>query len=299
MDVTPPRLLGLVLGTAILLAGIAAAVVGVANLSEISPELLLWGALPVVGSGAAALAAYRLYGLITARYLLNREGIGIRWGMAVEEIPLSTARLERPSPEVRAGLRPSSRLRWPGCVVGTGEVPGVGRVEFFSTRGPDETLLVISPQRTLAISPPDPEAFLRGFAEAARQGALDSIEPRSVRPDLLPSRLWSDGAARMLILAGVALPVSLLGFLGLRSPALPDQIAFGFDALGGPGPLVAPGRLLLLPLIGGLCWAADLVLGGAFYQRPKDRWMAYALWTTAIVVGFLLWAAVLNLTRAA
>jgi hypothetical protein len=299
MDVSPPRRLGLVIGALILLAGLAAVVLGVSNLDEISPVLLVWGALPVVGTAAAALAGYRLYGLLTARYVLSREGIGIRWGLAVEEIPLPQARLERPPTEVRRDLRPSSRLVWPGCVTGSRQVAGVGVVEFFTTRGPDDSLLVFSPERILAISPPDPEAFVQAFAEAARLGPLDRIEARSVRPDLLPSRLWSDWIARALLLAGVAAPVALLGFLGLRSTSLPDQVPLGYDALGNPGALVAPGRLLLLPLIGGLCWATDLILGSAFYQRPRDRWIAYGLWGTAVVVGGLLWAAALRLTQIA
>lgn len=291
MDVSPPRTLGLLLGTVILLAGLAGVGVGLANLGEFSPALFLWGSLPIVGAAAAALAGYRLYGLITARYLVTREGIGIRWGLAVEEIPLASARIERPAGTVTARLRPNSRLRWPGCVVGSGLVEGLGRVEFFSTRGPADTLLVISPDRILAISPPDPEAFVQAFHNGARQGSLDPIEPRSERPDLLPGQLWTDRYSRLVILVGLALPVSLLGYLGFVSPGLPDQIAFGFGPAGAPGPLVGSGRLLLFPLVGVLCWSVDLVIGAVLYRRVRDRWTAFALWITAAAVGVFLWAA--------
>ncbi len=293
MDVSPPRTLGLLLGTAILLTGLAGAGVGLANLTEFSPALFLWGSLPIVGAAAAALAGYRLYGLLTARYLLNREGIGVRWGVAVEEIPLASVRIERPSGAVAERLRPASRLRWPGCVVGSGFVDGLGRVEFFSTRGPADTLLVISPTRILAISPPDPEAFLQAFHDAARQGSLDPITARSERPELLPGQLWTDRPARLAILVGLALPVSLLGYLGLVSPGLPDQVAFGFGPSGAAGPLVGSGRLLLFPLVGVLCWSIDLVLGAVLYRRERDRWPAFALWIAAVTVGILLWAAVI------
>jgi hypothetical protein len=259
----------------------------------------LWAGLPIAGAALGALAGYRLYGLITARYVLNRNGIGVRWGLAVEEIPLPAVRLERPAESIRPRLRPTGRVRWPGCVVGSNEVEGLGPVEFFSTRGAQGILLVISPDRTLAISPPDPEEFQQAFVAAARQGVLDPVLPRSTRPDLFPARLWRDSLARALLFIGISLPLVLLGFLGLRAGSLPDLVPFGFDAQGNPDPLVPPGRLLLLPLIGGFCWMVDLALGSTFYRRVTDRPLAYALWGVAVVVDLLLWGAALSLLAAA
>jgi hypothetical protein len=301
MDVAPPRTLGLLIGTLLLLVGLGAAALGVAELAQasISAALLVWAGLPIAGAALAGLAAYRLYGLVTARYVLNRNGIGVRWGLAVEEIPLPSVRVERPASSAWRTLRPRGSVCWPGCLVGRAEVDGIGPVEFFATRRGENILLLISPERTLAISPPDPGGFLRAFGEAGRQGVLDPIEPRSVRPDLFPARLWRDSLARALLSLGIALPLVLLGFIGLRAGTLPELVPFGFDALGNPEALVPPGRLLLLPLIGGLCWAVDLGLGSAFYLRAGDRPVAYGLWGTSVVVDLLLWAATLALLAAA
>jgi hypothetical protein len=81
--------------------------------------------------------------------------------------------------------------------------------------------------------------------------------------------------------------------------SLPELVPLGFDAQGVPEAFVPPGRLLLLPLIGGLCWAIDLGLGSAFYRREPERPLAYALWGTAVIVGLLLWGAILALLAAA
>jgi hypothetical protein len=297
MDVAPPRTLGVFIGGILLAAGLGGIALGVAGLSRLSfsAGLVVWVALPVLGAVLAALAGYRLYGLLTARYVLNRNGIGVRWGLAVEEIPLSLLRLERLAANLGRDPRPRGSLSWPGCLIGTTEVEGIGQVEFFATRPAERLLVVRSPERTLLISPPDREAFLRAFAEAARQGVLDPIEPRSVRPDLFPERLWRDPWARALLLIGTTLPLLLLGYLGVRAGSLPEAVPFGFDPLGVPEAVGSPGRLLLLPLIGGLCWAVDFALGSAFYRREQDRPLAYAVWAAAVVVDVLLWGAALSL----
>jgi hypothetical protein len=300
VDVAPPRGLGALVGGAILVASVGAIVLGISQLARpaISAALVLWVALPILGGALAAIVAYRLYGLATARYLVTRDGIGVRWGQAIEEIPVDQARLQRPTEAQRRQLRPRGALRWPGCVVGVSQVEGLGAVEHFATRGAEATLLVRGGTRTLAISPPDPEGFLSQFVEASRRGALEVIPARSERPDLFPVRLWQDPLARLFLVLGIGLPLVLLGFLGLRVGSLPAQVPFGFDPLGAPDPLAPPGRLLLLPLIGALCWGVDLALGSAFYRKDQDRVLAYAAWALSDVVGLLLWGATLSLLAA-
>src|SRR3970040_268030 len=107
MDAAPPRALGILIGAVRRLVGRATVARGVSQLAQasIAAVLLMWAGLPIAGAALAALAAYRLYGLITARYVLNRNGIGVRWGLAVEEIPLPTVRLEKPPESGRQYLR--------------------------------------------------------------------------------------------------------------------------------------------------------------------------------------------------
>jgi hypothetical protein len=137
------------------------------------------------------------------------------------------------------------------------------------------------------------------FNQMTQMGSLRRIERQSHRPDFLSARLWTDPLARWLILVGIGLPMTLLIYLALRASSLPGEVPFGFDPAGLPDPLAPPGRLLLLPLIGGICWLADLMLGAWVYGNRRDQTLSYALWGSAILVGCLLWGAALHLLAAA
>ena len=119
-------------------------------------------------------------------------------------------------------------------------------------------------------------------------GSLEAIPEQSVRADFLVARVWKDRLARSLILVGLVIPLLLLGALVITAPSLPGLVPFGFGPTGQPTPLAPPGRLLLLPMIAGLIWIADLVLGAWFFGNDSDHPVAYALWGTAIIAGALL-----------
>ncbi len=300
MDFIPPRRLGVLLGSlflAILLSAIVSSVHRLAT-EPISAWIILWVALPLVGVPLTLLIGYRLYGLLTARYRLDRDGFYLTWGLVTEQLPLAAISSLRLVDEVTPKLRPDRGLWWPGCVYGRREVEGEGLVEFFATSGYQGILILSAGDRLLAISPPDLEAFRQAFVDATRMGSLEPIPTRSQSPDFVIAGLWTDTIARVLILVGLALPLLLLGYLALRLPSLPLQVPFGFDPTGAPDPLAPPGRLLLLPMVGGLCWLADMAMGVWLYRRKVDRPLAYAVWMSAVLVGGLFWGAALHLLAA-
>jgi len=301
MDCRPPLRTGLLIGIGLLVAGLAAATVGLAQIGRaaLSPWLVLWTLMPLVGAPLAVVAAYRLYGLLTARYRIDRNALHLRWGLRLEEAPMADVVLQPVHEAMRTSLRSARGLWWPGCVVGEGRVEGVGPIEFLSTRSAAETLLVATGGRVLAISPPDPKAFLEAFVRATRLGPLEKVTPMSVRPEFFSDRLWEDKTARWLVLLGLALPIGLLGYLGASAPDTAALIPFGFDAAGQPNLLAPPGRLLFLPLTAGLCWVVDALLGGWLYRSEGDRLLAYGIWGLAVIVGLLFWGAALQLIAAA
>lgn len=294
MNFTPRRTLGFAIGLFLLSALIAAIALSIAQLGQglISPISLIWIGLLLLALPLALLVINRLYGLVTAKYRVDRDGLYVQWGMSYEQIPLNMISeagplraLEMASKDKPADpRRPKFGFRWPGCMVGRSKG---GVVDFFSTTKP---LLVIrtTTGRALVISPPDAEAFQSAILSATRMGSLEAIPERSVRADFLVTRVWQDRLARSLILAGLIIPILLLGALVITAPSLPELVPFGFGPTGEPTPLAPPGRLLLLPMIAGLVWIADLVLGAWFFGIDTDHPVAYALWAAAILVGALL-----------
>lgn len=301
MNFTPPRRLGLALGGLFLLLLLATIALSLDRLARasISAWLILWVALPLAGVPLALIVGYRIYGLATARYVLDRNGFSLTWGLAREQIPLASLAPPARAPGEARLLRPKGGLWWPGCVVGKRVVEGLGTVEFFAASAAAGIVLLRFEERILAISPPDPEAFLQMFTDAARMGSLEQVPAVSLRPDFLSNRIWTDPAARLMVVGGLALPLLLLAYLAVRAPSLPSDVPFGFNPEGGLAPLAPAGRLLLLPLIGGLCWLANVVIGSWLYRQPADRPLSYAMWGTAVAASILLWGAALQLLTAA
>jgi hypothetical protein len=301
MDFIPPRRLGIVIGGLQLVVAMAAVVVGVYQLATapISAWVILWVTLPLIGVPFMFLVSYRLYGLLTSRYRLNRDGFYLTWGMAVEQIPLAAITSIQPATEMVPNLKPSRGLWWQGCVVGRQEITGAGMIEFFATTGPQGMVIISAGDQMIAISPPNLENFQQVFIDATRMGSLERIPTFSQRPDFIFAHLWADTVARVLILIGLALPLLLLGYLAVRVPELPPLLPFGYEPSGAPGLLAPPGRLLLLPMISGLCWLVDLVVGVWLYRRIENRPLALAMWAVAVVVGGLFWGAALQLLAAA
>jgi hypothetical protein len=297
MDTRPPRALGSTIG--ILLVLFLVFIIGMSvfqmSTGELSIWLVLWVMLPLISLPLLLLILYRLYGLFTAQYSIDRNGLRVRWGLAYDDIPIQ--KLSRVEPAEAVGIKrvPPLGFWWPGLVLGKRRVEGLGEVEYFATRGPAGLLMVQSGDRFLAISPSDVDAFLKAVTDSLRMGALQSHEEISTRPNFALARLVSDRAALLLVVIGSLLPIAMFVYLLFTVGNIPGQVAFGFDTTGAIDTYAPPGRLLLLPMIGGASWFGNLFFGLWMYRTNANRPLAYTLWAGAILVGGLLWGAVLQL----
>lgn len=288
----PPRRRGLILHSGLALVFLAGSAAG------------LFFALQQQGSGPFILLLllslglflplpfifYRAYALYSARYVLERDGLRLRWGLRAEDIPLPTIEWVRPVGELGYRL-PLPPLAFPGAISGTRHVEELGEVEFMAA-DVDDILLVAAPHKVYAISPEDPRSFVRAFHNAIEMGSITPLMPYTAQPAAFARRVWNDRPARAFLIAGFVLTVILLVIVSLTVPAQ-ASVSIGFDPQGLPQEPVPAQQLFLLPVLGTFAFIANLSLGLFFYRRESDRPIAFMLWISSAFTPLLLIAATL------
>lgn len=235
--------------------------------------------LPLVG-----FVGLRCYGLARARYVVSRNALVVDWGGRRELIPMEAIRELRvvTEPGELATLQPRG-VSWPGCLVGRADLPALGMVEFLATAKNQGLVLVRYADRTLALSPSDPQAFFEAFSRLQAEGPSAQIEAESVVPAFPGSSLWRDRLGFALLGLGGLSGMLLIGFLLLTAPGRASQSA-------------APLNVFLLPLIVVLTWTLNTLLGLWLRRRPSEQPMAYLLWGATLFTQGLIWGAALNST---
>lgn len=239
--------------------------------------LLLFAPLPWV--------LYRAFALARASYRLERDGLRLRWGMRAEDIPLPEVEWVRRPADLVADL-PLPRLQWPGAVLGMVNAADLGPVEYMAAET-ERMLLIATARRVYAISPQDPDAFLRAFQRTLEMGSLTPISSVSVLPAAYLAQIWRDRLTRALLAAGFLLNLLLL--IGV-SLLIPGQVSASLGAFpnGVPLPGGSASQLLLLPVLGAFVYVVDLAMGLYFYRREEQRPIAYMVWGSAPVSAALL-----------
>lgn len=279
----PPRRAGL-LFQAVILAGLGFVIaVGLrqAAQAQFSPTFGLYILLVFLAAVVLLVFAYLAFALFRSIYLLEQDGLHIHWGLRVEVIPMDVILGMRMLPE----NSPRPRLRLPGAVLGLSQSTEAGKIEYLAARS-RKLVLVRTSRRSYAISPADPEAFLSAYRQVAEFGSLYPIPAESVYPSSLLANIWTDRLGRSLALAGLALSLLLAVGVSLVIP-FRAEVTLGFDALGAPRDPVPAVRLMLLPVLNGIAWGFDFILGLYLYRQAGRRWLSLLLWGGGLVTGLV------------
>ncbi len=241
-----------------------------------------------------AFFVYRAYSLLQARYLLDRDGLRIRWGLRGEDIALPDVEWIRPANELGYSLR-LPFVRFPGSVFGKRNTEGLGQVEFLASD--DRNLLLIAtPMKVYAISPEDSRQFINAFLRAMELGSLSPLVTATTLPTAFLKRVWADRAARLLIFLGifftVLLVVSTSGLVSSRA-----ELPLGFDTDGNPFPPGPSEYLILLPVLGSMVFGFNLLAGMFFYRNTATQPVSYLLWGAGILIPVLLLTAVILMAQ--
>ncbi len=234
-------------------------------------SLVLFAPLPWI--------VYRAYALARAAYTLERDGLRLRWGMRAEDIPLPEVEWVRRATDLAVDL-PLPVLHWPGAILGSVNVADLGPVEYLAS-SPDNLILIATPQRIYAVSPEDPQAFLRAFQSTLEMGSLSPLSPASVLPAAYLAQLWTEKVPRGLLVSGFLLNLLLLVGVGLL-----------VSRVSGITMTEEGSSIVLLPILGAFIYVLDLAAGLFFYRRENQRPIAYMMWGSAALTGLLLIAAV-------
>jgi hypothetical protein len=255
-------------------------------------RFILLAVLSLVLLTPIPLILYRAYALLQARYILERDGLRLRWGLRAEDIPLPDIEWIRPANEMGYSLR-YPFFHWPGSIYGTRNVEGLGLVEYIASEKRN-LLLIATPQKVYAISPEDLRVFMNAFQRTAEMGSLSPLSSYSVRPVMFLKQVWSDRLIRYTAVASLVL-LALLFVAASMLMSMKPELPLGYDIQGLPleaGPSI---RILLLPILASFVYILSISTGLFFYRQVKDKPVAYVLFAGNLVTPVLLFIAIIFL----
>lgn len=286
MSFNPDRRFGIVfhLGAiSFLLAG-AAYGLNRASQADIGPVFFIALLPSLLAIFLVPLLAYRLYGLITAAYVLQRDGIRLQWGLRVEEIPMNAILWVRLARDLKTRL-PLPFIFWPGSVIGVRNMPATGIIEYLAS-SPLDLVLIATQGRVFAITPANRQDFINHFQSLSELGSLAPIPARSIQPSLLLGRVWASIPARSLILVGFGLSLALYAWVSVVIPGM-QQVSLGFQVDQTPREPIPSLQLLLLPILNSFFYIVNLLLGLAFFRSNEKHPLAFLLWFSGVIIPLM------------
>ena len=290
----PPKRRGLIIHGMVILVLAVIAAVGFVNLTRVvvGPTFLLSLLVALASFMPIPFFVYRAYALMQADYHLDRDSRAIKWGLRVEDIPLTDIEFIRSADDLTVPL-PLPFLPLPGGLIGIRRHPDLGVVEFLAADA-KKLILVATAKRVFVISPDNPAALTQTFARATELGSLTPAESKSVYPSFVVTQAWSSGLARYLWLTTLFLNLGLFIWESLIIPTTP-RVALGPQFAGGALETVPSSQLIIFPVASLLLSVIGWVAGLYFYRWEKERPLAFIIWISGALSALLFLMAVLFL----
>ncbi|MFN3308800.1 MAG: PH domain-containing protein [Anaerolineales bacterium] len=273
--------------------------------TPIGLEFIFFLMAALVAAAFVPWAIYRWLALRGAVYLVERNGLRIRWGLRLEEIPMSSVRWVRLEADVRRQLGqrlPMPLGALPGAILGTRQLADKTVLDYLASDF-KKMVLVATDERVFILSPEKVEDFLYLIQRLLELGTISPWQRRSQNPTFILGEIWRNRAARLLLGSGLISSLALLTWVSLLIPKL-DEIYLGYFAEEA-----APAAfLLLLPLVNSFFYLVDAFGGLYFYRRsllpftsdgvqglssaPFGRIFAYLLWGCSLLTTIFFYFAI-------
>ncbi|MGH2538004.1 MAG: PH domain-containing protein [Candidatus Promineifilaceae bacterium] len=253
----------------------------------------LWGLLLLASAPGLMTIVFWTRNLGAARYLVEGNTLIIDWGRLSHRVSLSQIESFHPGREVSLTGR-FRGLRWPGYMVGNGQVAVAGRelpAVFYASRPLEQQVVLVTPARAIGLSPVDPAEFsacLEALRDLEGEAAAEASGPSLRFPGW---QLWQDRTALGLAGLSVGLNLALFAYLSSLFSRLPAEVPLHFSRSGSVDRVGGPGNFFLLALIGLLAWLVAAGLAWFFYAVRGERPLGYIVWGSAAVVQLGAWVA--------
>ncbi len=228
--------------------------------------------------------------LYRSGYSLSRDGIRLRWGMRLEDIPIEEVLWVRWQRQDPARLV-FPLLRFPGMVLGMGgrrlEDGNLAeiKVEFLASQV-DDLVLIATAKQVYAISPTQAEIFIYTFQEMTHFGSLNPMLSSSVFPTFFPKGVMASLPMRLLFALNILLNLILVGSVMVNHPD-DRQIILRYTSAGEPVLPVSAILLWLIPFINIVFSFMEGFLGVFLYRIERFRSLSYMLWITGNIASLL------------
>lgn len=288
-EFAPARKRGVILHAGVLLLTVSAS--GAFLMLAMAQETRGFFILYLVGCIAAflpiPLLAYRLFSLLRAKYILDRDGLHIQWGLRTEEIPMYEIEWLRVASEMPYEIS-LPRFSMQGAIIGVQQSEELGRLEFIASDS-NHLILIAGHQKVLIISPNDIAEFQHAFQRFAELGSIAPIQARSANAEFFVTSILKDKYARNFILGGLVLSIVLLLIVSFLIPGR-STITLGFNPAAETIEEAPSERLLLLPVFSLFMLAADVSLGSYLYRKENFRIASYFSFAASLItpLSFLL-----------
>jgi Bacterial PH domain/Protein of unknown function (DUF1648) len=233
----------------------------------------------------AILVLVLTYGYYALRYRLGRQALIIRWLGREEVVPFAAVDGIFAGPRLGQAMRVRG-LNWPGYHIGVGRSRSMGLVRYYTTTGDlNDVALIVTASATYAISPADAEGFRRDLIRRVQlSDEHPDLEDDPPALQILPPTL-RDLTLPVALAAALAIVLVSVVYIWARWEALPEVIPIHFAADGTPDGFGPKDDVYKILGIGVAVLIANTGLGLAIYAR--ERALARMLWTTGVVVQFL------------
>ncbi|MDH5508186.1 MAG: PH domain-containing protein, partial [Anaerolineae bacterium] len=216
---TPPQRNGIIFHISVMVALLAASLLffNLATQTDLGPAFLAYLLAALFLAVPLPLLGYRLFSLCSAEYIVDRDGLHLRWGQRGEDIPIGDILWVRSGEELAQPLEQPT-LRWPGSIVGRLAHEEAGTLEFMAAQI-DEIVLIGVDQKVYVISPQDCAGFIQAYESLRELGSLAPFAAHSTYPNFVVSEVWESTPARSMLVVGFVLGLALWIWVGVTVPS--------------------------------------------------------------------------------